>query len=220
VRPMRWRKRSPGQRSQGLRSQLAACEFSIEALRSCRRIWNSAGMDGWTRFGHLFFQLFKVVGFERRMKPRIKSFLLTSFFVVGAAAAVATHFWRERVEAEFDPKPLYTVIAAQFEACRTDDFGKAYNQASSGVQERFTLVQYVSKIRTEYARISQPRTLQFGSASLDNRRAIVEVYFQSQNGQVTPALFTMIQEHGIWRIENFEVFETWPLDRRLAGYSV
>jgi len=112
------------------------------------------------------------------------------------------------------------VISAQFEACRSDDFGKAYDQASSDVQERFTLIQYVSKIRTEYRRISQLQTLQFGSTSLDYHRAMVEVYFLGIEGQVTPALFTMIQESGIWRIENFEVFETWPVDRRLAGYKV
>jgi hypothetical protein len=154
------------------------------------------------------------------MMPRLKSFLLMSFFVVSAAAAVATHVWRERVEAEFDPKPLYGVIFAQFEACRSDDFGKAYGQASSGVQEHFTLIQYVSKIRTEYGRISQPQKLQFGSTSLEYHRATVEVYFLNARSQVTPALFTMIQENDIWRIENFEVFETWPLGRGLAGCSV
>jgi hypothetical protein len=154
------------------------------------------------------------------MRPRFKSFLLTVFFLLAAIAAIVTHFWRERSEAEFDPKPLYQVISAQFDACRSDDFGKAYDQASSGVQERFTLVQYVSKIRTEYGRISQLQTLQFGSTSLDNHRAMVEVYFLGAQDQVTPALFTMVQENGIWRIENFEVFETWPVDRRLAGFTV
>jgi hypothetical protein len=152
--------------------------------------------------------------------PRLKSVLLMSFFVVSAAAAVATHVWRQRVEAEFNPKPLYGVIFAQFEACSSDDFGKAYNQASRGVQEHFTLIQYVSKIRTEYGRISEPQKLQFGSTSLEYHRAMVEVYFLSAHGLITPALFTMIQENGLWRIENFEVFETWPLGRRLAGCSI
>jgi Domain of unknown function (DUF4864) len=154
------------------------------------------------------------------MMPRLKSFFLMSFFVVSGVAAVATHVWRQRVEAEFDPKPLYSVILAQFEACRSDDFGKAYGQASKGVQEHFTLIQYVSKIRNEYGRISQPQKLQFGSTSLEYHRATVEVYFLSAGGQVTPALFTMIQENGLWRIENFEVFETWPPGRRLAGFSI
>jgi len=154
------------------------------------------------------------------MMPRLRSFLLTSFFVASGVAAVATHVWRQRLEAEFDPKPLYGVIFAQFEACRSDDFGKAYGQASRGVQERFTLIQYVSKIRTEYGPISQLEKLQFGSTSLEYHRAMVEVYFLSAFGQVTPALFTMIQENSVWRIENFEVFETWPLGRRLAGFSV
>ena len=136
--------------------------------------------------------------------PRLKSFVLTSFFVVCAMAAVATHVWRQRVEAEFDPRPLFGVIFAQFQACRSDDFGKAYDQASTAAQEHFTLVQYVSKIRT----------------SLEHRRAIVQVFFVSACNQITPALFTMIQESGIWRIENFEILETWPVDRRLAGFSV
>jgi hypothetical protein len=154
------------------------------------------------------------------MIPRLKSFVLTSFFVVCAIAAVATHFWRQRAEAEFDPRPLFRVISAQFEACRSDDFGKAYDQASRGAQEHFTLVQYVSKIRTEYARIYLAEKLEFGTTSLENHRAIVQVFFLSARNQVTPALFTMIQEAGSWRIENFEVLVTWPLDRRLAGFSV
>jgi Domain of unknown function (DUF4864) len=154
------------------------------------------------------------------MMPRLKSFLLMSFFVVSGVAAVATHVWRQRFEAEFDPRPLYSVISEQFEACRSDDFGKAYGQASRGVQEHFTLIQYASKIRTEYGPISEFQKLQFGSTSLEYHRATVEVYFLSGSGQVTPALFTMIQENAVWRIENFEVFETWPLGRRLGGFVV
>jgi len=150
----------------------------------------------------------------------LKSFVLTSFFILCALAAVATHLWRQRTEAEFDPRPLFRVISAQFQACRSDDFGKAYDQASRGAQEHFTLVQYVSKIRTEYARIYLAEKLEFGTTSLENHRAIVQVFFLSARNQVTPALFTMIQEAGSWRIENFEVLETWPLDRRLAGFSV
>jgi hypothetical protein len=154
------------------------------------------------------------------MMPRLKSFLLMSFFVVSGVAAVATHVWRQRFEAEFDPRPLYRVISEQFEACRSDDFGKAYGQASRGVQEHFTLIQYASKIRTEYGPISEFQKLQFGSTSLEYHRATVEVYFLSGSGQVTPALFTMIQENAVWRIENFDVFETWPLGRRLGGFVV
>jgi hypothetical protein len=154
------------------------------------------------------------------MMPRLKSFLLMSFFVVSGVAAVATHVWRQRFEAEFDPRPLYRVISEQFEACRSDDFGKAYGHASRGVQEHFTLIQYASKIRTEYGPISEFQKLQFGSTSLEYHRATVEVYFLSGSGQVTPALFTMIQENAVWRIENFEVFETWPLGRRLGGFVV
>jgi hypothetical protein len=151
---------------------------------------------------------------------RLRSLLLVSVFLSSAIAAVVTHYWRERFEAEFDPRPLFSVIFAQFQACRSDDFSKAYDQASRGAQAHFSLVQYVTKIRNEYGRILRPEKLEFGRTSLENQRAIVEVYFLSNHDQVTPARFTMVLEGTIWRIENFQIFETWPDSRRLAGSGV
>src|ERR1700746_2969589 len=130
-------------------------------------------MDGRTCFWDLFIYLFEVVGSEPRMMRRLKCVFFTSFFSVFAIAAVATHFWRQRAEAEFDPRPLFGVIFAQFQACRSDDFGKAYDQASRAAQQHFTLIQYVSKIRTEYGHIARAETLQFGTTSLEHHRAIV-----------------------------------------------
>jgi hypothetical protein len=154
------------------------------------------------------------------MNRRLRSLLLVSVFLSSAIAAVVTHYWRERFEAEFDPRPLFEVIFAQFQACRSDNFSKAYDQASRGAQEHFSLVQYVTKIRNEYGRILRPEKLEFGRTTLEDQRAIVEVYFLSDQGQVTPARFTMVKEGGTWRIENFEIFETWPGSLRLAGFSV
>jgi Domain of unknown function (DUF4864) len=154
------------------------------------------------------------------MNLHLRSLLLVSVFLSSAIAAVVTHYWRERFEAEFDPRPLFDVIFVQFQACRSDDFSKAYDQASRGAQAHFSLVQYVTKIRNEYGRILQPEKLEFGRTSLENQRAIVEVYFLSNHDQVTPARFIMVQEGATWRIENFEIFETWPDNRRLAGCSV
>jgi uncharacterized protein DUF4864 len=154
------------------------------------------------------------------MNRHLRSLLLVSVFVSSAIAAVVTHYWRERFEAEFDPRPLFEVIFAQFQACQADNFSKAYDQASRGAQRHFTLIQYVTKIRTEYGHVLRPEKLEFGRTSLEHQRVIVEVYFLSNRDQVTPARFTMVQEGATWRIENFEIFETWPDDRRLAGSSV
>ena len=151
---------------------------------------------------------------------RLRSLLLVSAFVSSAVAAVATHYWRERFEAEFDPRPLFKVIFTQFQAWQSDDFSKAYDQASRGAQARISLVQYVTRIRTEHRRISSWEKLEFGRTSLENQRAIVEVYFLSNRGQVTPARFTLIEEGAAWRIENFEILDTWPDDRHLGGSSV
>jgi hypothetical protein len=177
-------------------------------------------MDGRPRFWDFLFQLSEVVTAKPSMTVRFRSLLLVGAFVLSAVAAIVTHYWRERCETEFDPRPLFTVISSQFQAWRTDDFGFAYDQASSGAQAHFSLIQYVTKIRTEYGRISSWKKLEFGRISLENQRAIVEVYFLSGRGQVTPARFTLVQEGEAWRIENFEIFETWPPGRRLAGSSV
>ena len=71
---------------------------------------------------------------------RLRSLLLVSVFVLSAVAAIVTHYWRERFEAEFDPRPLFRVISSQFQAWRTDDFGTAYDQASRGAQAHFSLI--------------------------------------------------------------------------------
>jgi len=202
------------------RTEANAEKFPTQELRERRRIWHSAQMGGRSWLGDLLFQLSQVVRSKSFMIPRLRSLLLVSAFVSSAVAAVVTHYWRERFEADFDPRPLFTVIFVQFQACRSDDFNKAYDQASRAAQAHFSLVQYATKIRSEYGRISTWKKLEFGRTFVQNQRAIVEVYFLSNYGQVTPARFTMVQEGAMWRIENFEIFETWPDNRRLAGFSV
>ncbi len=202
------------------RSEANAEKFPAQELRKRRWIWDSARMGGRSWLGDLLFQLSQVVRSKSLMIPRLRSLLLVSAFVSSAVAAVVTHYWRERFEADFDPRPLFSVIFAQFQACRSDDFNKAYDQASTAAQAHFSLVQYATKIRSEYGRISSWKKLEFGRTFLENQRAIVEVYFLSDHDQVTPGRFTMVREGAIWRIENFEILETWPDDRRLAGFSV
>src|SRR4029077_8608728 len=102
-----------------------------------------------------------------------------------ATATLVPHNWREPFDAEFDPRPLFDVIFVQFQACRSDEFSKAYDQASRGAQAHFSLVQYVTKIRNEYGRILQPEKLQFGRTSCENYRAFVAVYFLCTHDQVT-----------------------------------
>jgi Domain of unknown function (DUF4864) len=146
-----------------------------------------------------------------------KGWVLVMIFSCCAAGAIATHLIRQRAEEEFDPKPLYGVIYSQFRACLQDDFRTAYDEASVTTQRHFTLVEFASRIRTKYGTILRPQKLEFAKTSLQGSRAFVEVYFVNGDRQVTPALFTMIQEQGQWRIENFEIFESWPSDRRIAG---
>jgi len=151
------------------------------------------------------------------MTIRQKAWVLAVFFLLCVGGAVATYFCRERAEEQFDPKPLFEVIFSQFRACLGDDFRTAYDEASVTTQHHFTLAQYISRIRTKYGSILRLQKLEFGKTSLQGQRAIVEVYFVDSANQVTPALFTMVQEERRWRIENFEVFETWPAKRQISG---
>ncbi|MBV9674368.1 MAG: DUF4864 domain-containing protein, partial [Verrucomicrobia bacterium] len=137
-----------------------------------------------------------------------------------AAGAILTHYTQIQADDAFDPRPVYGVIVAQFQAWKSDDLIKAYQQASRRTQERFTSVQYLSKIRNEYCRISGPIEIEFGRVSLDHQRANVPVYFVAARDQVTPAKFILVKENGYWRIENFEIFDSWPLGQRFSGTRV
>lgn len=158
--------------------------------------------------------------FPVSMTTRAKICLLAGLFIICAVGAILTHLTQIQAENAFDPRPLYGVIVAQFQAWKSDDLIKAYQQASRRTQERFTSVQYLSKIRIEYSRIPGPIQIEFGRISLDHQRASVPVYFMAAGDQVTPAKFILVKENGNWRIENFEVFDSWPLGQRFSGTRV
>ena len=162
------RERYSWQRVSG-RFEVNSEEFRTKTLFERWGIWDSAGMDGRSWLRHFLIQLSQVVRSKSLMNLRLRSLLLVSVFLSSAIAAVVTHYWRERFEAEFDPRPLFDVIFAQFQACRSDDFSKAYDQASRGAQAHFSLIQYVTKIRNEYGRILRPEKLEFGRTSLENQ---------------------------------------------------
>jgi hypothetical protein len=154
------------------------------------------------------------------MTSRFKAILLSGTLLICAAGTVVTRLWQDQFEATVKPAALYQVILAQYHACRADDFRQAYQECSSAAQQHFTMVQFETKVRSQYGRINCPERIDFGEISLERRRAYVRVYYTSNTHAVTPALYTLVYESGCWRVENFEIYDTWPVNRQIAGTRI
>jgi hypothetical protein len=154
------------------------------------------------------------------MTSRFKAVLLSGTLLMCAAGTVVTRFWQDQFEATVKPGALYAVILAQYHACRADNFGQAYRESSSAAQQHLTVVQFETKVRSQYGRINRPEKIDFGEIALERHRAYVRVYYTSNTHQVTPALYTLAYETGCWRVENFEIYDTWPASRQLAGTRI
>jgi hypothetical protein len=153
------------------------------------------------------------------MKTGVKAILLVSFFLVCAGGVVITHFWQTERDAEVRSQEIYGTIMAHFKACQVDNFRQVYEDASTDIQKRFTLVQYETKLKSEYENIGECSELQFGNLQVEGEQATVQIYFLNSEHRVTPALYNLVREKGIWRVENLEIFNPWPRDRRLAGMT-
>ncbi len=154
------------------------------------------------------------------MTARCKAMLLSGALLLCAGGTVVTRLYQDRFEAGVRPSELYRVILSQYQACRSDDLRQAYRQSSRAAQEHLTAVQFESKVRSQYGRIHSPEKVDFGEVSLERRRAYVQVFYTNNAREITPALYTLVYESGEWRVENFEIYETWPANRRLAGMRV
>lgn len=150
------------------------------------------------------------------MTQRGKVTLLLLFFAVCGSAALLNYegLWRvERVK----PVDLYSVVYAQLAAFRAEDFPRAYQEASSGIQQQFNIVQFTDMVRNDYGGMVRAQRVEFGFVETQGRRAILQVFFIDQYGQVTPCVYTMISEGDSWKIEGARLMRRWPLGARLGG---
>jgi hypothetical protein len=146
-----------------------------------------------------------------------KSSLLVFFFSLCAAAVVVTH--------EFDryiPAPrtheLYSVVNSQLAAFRAADFSRAYRNASSAVQQKFSLPQFEKMIRRDYSAMTETHRVEFGFVQVQGATALVPVLFFAEAGSTHASLYNLVAEDGIWKIEGVEPM---PIARlRPAGLHV
>ena len=139
-----------------------------------------------------------------------KASLLLFFFSLCAAAFFIADRLRERTPAPA-PHELFAVVNQQLAAFRADDFPSAYHQASSGVQQKFTLPQFEAMVRHDYGEMANAQRVEFGPVRVDGATALMQVYFVGRDGSVRVFLYSLLAEAGGWRIGGVEELDRyWP----------
>ncbi len=137
------------------------------------------------------------------------------FMVCLAAGLVQT--WQQRQREALRPAELFDVVWRQVEAFRADDYASAYQQVSTGFQEKFNIASFTDLARSEYPLLGKAERVEFGPVHWDGRHAILPVYFFLPDGGVIPCLYSMVQEDTAWKIDALKVQKRWPAGRRLGG---
>jgi hypothetical protein len=148
----------------------------------------------------------------------VKSFLLLFFFSLCAAAIIVAPQFARQTPAPA-PRELYSVVNNQLTAFRAADFSRAYRNASTRVQQKFSLPQFESMIRRNYAEMmKETQRVEFGAARAQGESAIMQVFFFADNGESRAFLYTFVVEDGIWKVEGVEPMPM--LRSRQAGLHV
>jgi hypothetical protein len=133
-----------------------------------------------------------------------KSFLLLFFFSLCAAAIIAPHQFVNQRPAPV-PRELYSAVSNQLTAFRAADFSRAYRNASSRVQQKFSLSQFEIMIRRNYAEMmTETQRVEFGVVQAKDKSAILQVFFFANDGGARAFLYTFVIEDGVWKIEEVE----------------
>ena len=133
-----------------------------------------------------------------------KSILLVFFLSLCAAAIIVTpRFARQPPPPA--PRELYSIVNSQLTAFRAADFSRAYRNASTRVQQKFSLPQFESMIRRNYAEMmTETQRVEFGGVQAQGENAILQVFFFADSGETRAFLYTFVVEDGIWKIEGVE----------------
>jgi hypothetical protein len=115
------------------------------------------------------------------------------------------------------PAELYEVVRQTIEAVREADFPRAYDQVSSGFQEKFNIEAFTDQLRQDFPDTRKIERIEFGRVWQRGRQALVHVYFFLPNGDIVPCLYVLIHEENAWKIDAAHVQKRWPSGRRLGG---
>ena len=100
---------------------------------------------------------------------------------------------------------------------RNSDFSRAYQQVSTGFQERFDVNAFTELIRANYPEAGRIERVEFGRVLHNGRHALVQVYFFLPGGDVIPCIYTLVIEDESWKIDAAHVQKSPAVGRRLGG---
>ncbi len=153
------------------------------------------------------------------MTALFKAALLLFFFSLCGAAFVLTHHLRDHRPAPA-PRELFSVVNEQLAAFRASDFRNAYRQASTGVQQKFTLPQFEAMVRQNYGGLASTQRVEFGTVKVQGGTALVQVFFLSATGGIRSFVYSLIAEEGGWKIGGVEELDQPEHRQQLAGLPV
>src|SRR3954453_13808351 len=125
--------------------------------------------------------------------------------------------YRVRARQLTKPTELFDAIRHQVQAFRADDYASAYQQVSTGFQERFNIEAFTDLIHSDYPPLRFAERIEFGAVRWDGRHAVVPAYFFLPEGEVIPCFYSFVHEEGVWKIDGVRVQKRWPVGRRLGG---
>ncbi|MGA3172553.1 MAG: DUF4864 domain-containing protein [Chthoniobacteraceae bacterium] len=146
------------------------------------------------------------------MSARTKIALLTFFFAICGTAAVITAYLQQREDANVKPSDLYAIVDRQLGDLRGGDFTRAYEYASSDIQERYDVGQFAAMVQAQYPGMTRSSRAEYGQVRTNGRHATVEAYLISPEGDIMPCVYILVREGDSWRIDGARLMQPWPPD--------
>ena len=120
--------------------------------------------------------------------------------------AFAVSLPAEEVSRE-DALAIHAVIAEQLDAFAKDDAPRAFSLATAGIRARFgTPEVFMDMVRTAYAVVYRPKTVQFEKPEIVDGELIQPVKMTDAEGHAWIALYPVQrQSDGAWRINGCQI---------------
>ena len=131
---------------------------------------------------------------------------------------LGTHFATKRTPAPA-ARELYSVVSHQLTAIRAADFGSAYRNAASGVQQKFSLSQFELMVRRDFSPMTRAEHVEFGAVRLSGAAALVQVFLTAPDGATRGFLYSFTAEADGWKIDGVQSLGAQP-GRHLRGLHV
>jgi hypothetical protein len=141
------------------------------------------------------------VEFERRSS----SPFMTVVWVLGVVfAALAVMVAVITMIAFYATSGITGAARDQLDAIRANDYAKAYSYTTNEFQKATSLAQFTAFINA-YPALKDNKDSTFTSRSIENGTGTLSGTVEAKDGSVTPIIYQLIKENGMWKIQNIEV---------------